>query len=90
MIIACYFRVSALSSHAALALSPSGIASKLNSPLSAALGKVARLSTDWQDAAYPLVFESVASGAWAVVQISPSKQQCGKQQVSLKAAYEMH
>ena len=50
---------------------------------SAALGKVARSSIDWQDAAYHLSLPS--SGACAVVQLSPSKWQC-ERQASLKAA----
>ena len=56
---------------------------------SAALGKAARLSINWLDAAWrclPLGHPSAASGACAVVQISSSKRQCGKRQVSLKAA----
>ena len=56
---------------------------------SAAVGKAARLSINWLDAAWrclPLGHPSAASGACAVVQISSSKRQCGKRQVSLKAA----
>ena len=59
VIIACHFRVTALSGHATLAFPPSGIASKLNKVnclWSAALGKEARLSINWVDAAYRLVF----------------------------------
>ena len=56
---------------------------------SAAVGKAARLSIYWLDAAWrclPLGHPSAASGACAVVQISSSKRQCGKRQVSLKPA----
>ena len=51
---------------------------------SAAVGKAAWLSINWLDAACRLGHPSAASGAWAVVQISSSKRQCGKRQVSLK------
>ena len=56
---------------------------------SAAVGKAARLSIYWLDAAcrcLPLGHPSAASGACAVEQISSSKRQCGKRQVSLKPA----
>ena len=56
---------------------------------SAAVGKAARLSIYWLDAAWrclPLGHPSAASGACAVEQISSSKRQCGKRQVSLKPA----
>ena len=65
----------------ALALTPSGIAPKLNkSQLSAIChcGQAVRILID----RHP----SAASGTCAVVQISPSKRQCGEQQGSLKAA----
>ena len=58
---------------------------------SAAVGKAARLSINWLDAAcrcLPLGHPSAASGACAVEQISSSKRQCGKRQVSLKPALE--
>ena len=55
---------------------------------SAAVGKAARLSINWliNWRCLPLGHPSAASGACAVVQISSSKRQCGKRQVSLKAA----
>ena len=56
---------------------------------SAAVGKAARLSIYWLDAAWrclPLGHPSAASGACAVEQISSSKRQWGKRQVSLKPA----
>ena len=60
VIIACCFRVTALSIHTALALSPSGIAPdpswiEFNCLWSAAVGKAAGLSIYWQNAAYRLV-----------------------------------
>ena len=89
VIIACCFRVAALSGHAALPLSPSGIAPELNRiQLSANCpvgqsGKVIDLLA-WR--CLPLGHPSVASGACAVVQKSPSKRQYGERQASLKAA----
>ena len=56
---------------------------------SAAVGKAARLSIYWHDAACrlrPFGLPSAASGTCAVVQKWPSKRQCGKRQASLKAA----
>ena len=89
VIIACCFRVAALSGSAALALSPSGIAPKLNRIQPSAIcrggqsGKVIDLLV-WR--CLPLGHPSAASGACAVEQISSSKRQCGKRQVSLKPA----
>ena len=79
VIIACCFRVAALSGNAALALSPSGIAPELNRIQLSAIGLLA-----WR--CLPLGHPSAASGACAVVQISSLKRQCGKWQVSLKPA----
>ena len=89
VIIACCFRVAALSCNAALALSPSGIAPELNRIQLSVIcrggqsGKVIDLLA-WR--CLPLDHPSAASGACAVEQISSSKRQCGKQQVSLKPA----
>ena len=89
MIIACCFRVAALSGHAALALSPSGIAPELNR---IQLSVVCRGGQSGKDIdllarrCLPLGHPSAASGACAFVQISSSKRQCGEQQASLKAA----
>ena len=89
VIIACCFRVAALSGNAALALSPSGIAPELHRIQLSAIcrggqsGKVIDLLA-WR--CLPLGHPSAASGACAVVQKSPSKRQCGKRQASLKAA----
>ena len=90
VIIACCFRVAALSGNAALALSPSGIAPELNRIQLSAIcrggqsGKVIDLLA-WR--CLPLGHPSAASGACAVEQISSSKRQCGKRQVSLKPTY---
>ena len=89
VIITCCFRVAALSGNAALALSPSGIAPELNRIQLSAIcrcgqsGKVIDLLA-WR--CLPLGHPSAASGACAVEQISSSKRQCSKRQVSLKAA----
>ena len=89
VIIACCFRVTALSGNAALALSPSGIAPELNRIQLSAIcrggqsGKIIDLLA-WR--CLPLGHPSAASGACAVEQISSSKRQCGKRQVSLKPA----
>ena len=89
VIIACCFRVAALSGNAALALSPSSIAPELNRIQLSAIcrggqsGKVIDLLA-WR--CLPLGHPSAASGACAVEQISSSKRQCGKRQVSLKPA----
>ena len=89
MIIACHFRITALSGHATLALSRRGIASKLNrSQLcvvcrSEQSGEVVNLLTR---CCLLLGLLSPASGICVVVQISSSKWQCGKLQASLKAA----
>ena len=89
VIIACCFRVAALSGNAALALSPSGIAPELHRIQLSAIcrggqsGKVIDLLA-WR--CLPLGHPSAASGACAVEQISSSKRQCGKRQVSLKPA----
>ena len=69
MIIACCFRVKALSGHAALALSPSGIAIELNRiqlSVVCCCGQTAGLSIYWQDAAYRLVFPLRVSGKWCL------------------------
>ena len=87
VIIACCFRVAALSGHAALALSPSGIAPELNTIQLSVIchsgqsGKVINLLAR---RCLPLGHPSAASGACAVVQKSPSKRQCGEWQASLK------
>ena len=91
VIIACCFRVTALSGHIALALSPtlSGITPELNRIHLSAIcrgrqsGKVIDLLAR---CCSPLGLPSAASGACAIVQKSPSKRQCGEQQASLKAA----
>ena len=89
VIIACCFRVAALSGNTALALSPSGIAPELNRIQLSAIcrggqsGKVIDLLA-WR--CLPLGHPSAASGPCAVEQISSSKRQCGKRQVSLKPA----
>ena len=89
VIIACCFRVAALSGNAALALSPSGIAPELNRIQLSAIcrcgqsGKVIDLLA-WR--CLLLGRPSAASGACAVEQMSSSKRQCGKRQVSLKPA----
>ena len=93
MITACHFRVTALSGHTALSLSPSGIAPELNRiQLSAVCqcgqsGKVIDLLARH---CLPLGLPSAASGACAVVQKSPSKRQCSERQASLKAALGLH
>ena len=75
--------------NAALALSPSGIAPELNRIQLSAIccggqsGKVINLLA-W--CCLPLGHPSAASGACVVEQISSSKRQCGKRQVSLKPA----
>ena len=90
------FRVAALSGHAALALSPNGIAPVLNKIQLSAIcrggqsGKVIDLLA-WR--CLPLGHPSAASGACAVVQKSPSKRQWGKppqRQAILKAAIVCH
>ena len=89
VIIACCFRVAALSGNAALALSPSGIAPKLNRIQLSAICRGGQSSKVIDLLAWrclPLGHPSAASGACAVEQISSSKRQCGKRQVSLKPA----
>ena len=88
MIMACHFMVIALSGNITLKMTmlPNWI--EINC-LPVYLGKVARSLIDWQGDIYLLLWfglPSVASGAWAVIQISPSRQQCTEQQASLKAA----
>ena len=59
VIIACRFRVTVLSSHTALALSPSGIAPKVNRILLSAVchfGQSRDVIDNWQDAAHCSVF----------------------------------
>ena len=89
VIIACCFRVAALSSLAALALSPSGIAPKLNRIQLSAIcrgGQSGKVIDLLACCCLPLGHPSAASGACAVEQISSSKRQCGKRQASLKPA----
>ena len=89
VIIACCSRVTALSGHAALALSQSGIAPELNRiQLSAVCrcGQSGGVIDLLARCCLPLGLPSVASGACAVVQKSPSKRQCRERQASLKAA----
>ena len=63
------------------------MASRVNCLRSAAVGKAAGLLIYWQDAAIPLGLPfAAASGACAVLQKSPSKQQYRERQTSLKAA----
>ena len=89
VIIACCFRVAALSGNAALAFHRAAIAPELNRIQLSAIcrggqsGKVIDLLA-WR--CLPLGHPSAASGACAVEQISSSKRQCGKRQVSLKPA----
>ena len=89
VIIACCFRVAALSGNAALANSPSGIAPELNRiQLSAVCrgGQSGKVIDLLARRCLPLGYPSAASGACAVEQISSSKRQCGKRQASLKPA----
>ena len=89
VIIACCFRVAALSGHAALAFHRAAIAPELNRIHLSVIcrggqsGKVIDLLA-WRR--LPLGHPSAASGACAVVLISSSKRHCGKWQVSLKPA----
>ena len=89
VIVACCFRVAALSGHVALALSPSGIASELNRIQLLAIccsGQSSEVMDLLARCCLPLGHPSAASGACTVVQISSSKRQCGERQASLKAA----
>ena len=91
-VIACCFRVTALSGHTALALSPSGMAPKLNRTQLSGIcrsGQSGKVIDLLARRCLPLGHPSAASGACAVVQISSSKQQCGERQASLKAALEV-
>ena len=89
VIIACCFRVAALSGNAALAFNRAAIAPELNRIQLSAIcrggqsGKVIDLLV-WR--CLPLGHPSAASDACAVELISSSKRQCGKRQVSLKPA----
>ena len=89
VIIACCFRVAALSGNAALAFHRAAIAPELNRIQLSAIcrsgqsGKVIDLLA-WR--CLPLGHPSAASDACAVELISSSKRQCGKRQVSLKPA----
>ena len=89
-VIACRFRVAALSGNATLAFHRVAIAPKLNRIQLSAIcrggqsGKVIDLLA-WR--CLPLGHPSAASDACAVELISSSKRQCGKRQVSLKPAY---
>ena len=77
VIIACCFRVAVLSGNAALALSPSGIAPEwieFNCLRSAAVGKAARLSIYWLDAACRLV---IPLGQVALAQLNKYHHQSG-------------
>ena len=89
LITACRFRVAALSSHAALAFSMRGIAPKLIWSQLSAIYRCGQSdeNIDWLvRRCLPLGLLSAASGACAVVQISPLERQCGERQASLKAA----
>ena len=89
VIIACCFRVVALSGNAALALSPSSIAPELNwSQLSAICrgGQSGKVIDLLARRCLLLGHPPATSGDCAVVQISSSKRQCGERQTSLKAA----
>ena len=86
LIIACCFRVGALSSHAALALSPSCIAPELNRIQLSAICRGGQSGKVDAACHYLSAAPSAASGACTVVQKSPSKRQCGERQASLKAA----
>ena len=89
VIIACCFRVAALSGNAALAFHRAAIAPELNRIQLSAIccggqsGKVIDLLA-WR--CLPLGHPSAASDDCAVELISLSKRQCGKRQVSLKPA----
>ena len=86
VIIACCFRVAALSGNAALALSPSGIAPELNRIQLSAIccgGQMARLSIYWHEAACRLV---IPLRQVVLAQLNKYHHQSGKQQVSLKPA----
>ena len=93
VIVACCFRVAALSGHAALALSTSGIAPELNRIQLSAIcrggqsGKVIDLLARRY---LPLGHPSASSDACAVVQISSSKRQCYERQASLKAVIKSY
>ena len=90
VIIACCFRVAALSGHAALALSLSGITPKCNRIQLSTIcrgGQSSKVIDLLARRCLPLGHPSVASAACAVVQISSSKWQCGERQASLKAAF---
>ena len=88
MITACRFMVYKSQRPCHFGLSLSGIAPELNRSLyviccGGQSGKVIDLLAR---RCLPLGHPSAASGACAVVQISSSKQQCGKWQASLKVA----
>ena len=89
VVIACCFRVTALSGHAVLALSQSGITPKLNRvqlSVVCCCGQSGGVIDLLARRCLPLGLPSAASGACAVSQKSPSKRQCGERQASLKAA----
>ena len=89
VIIACCFRVAALSGHVALVLSPSGIAPDLNRIHLSAIcrgGQSSKVIDLLARRCSPLGYPSAASGACTVVQISSAKRQRGERQASLKAA----
>ena len=93
VVIACCFRVAALSSHATLALSPSGIAPQLNRIQLSAIcrsGQSGKVIDLLARGCLPLCHPSAASGACAFIQNSPPKRQCGERQASLKAASVSH
>ena len=76
-----------------MAFSPSGIALKLNKSHLLAIWRSGQSGKviDWLAwRCFPPGLPSVASDACAVVQISPSKRQCGEQQANLKAALVIH
>ena len=90
LITACCFRGAALSSHAALiGFSTEGHCSQVESSQLSAVSRCGQSGEvinwlAWQCSLLGL--SSAASGACTVVQNSPSKWQCGKQQATLKAA----
>ena len=80
----------ALSGHAILAISASGIAPELNRSQLYAIchgGQSGKVIDLLARRCLSLGHPSVASGACAVEQISSSKWQCGKPQASMKAAF---
>ena len=92
VIIACCFRVAALSGNAVLAFHRAAIAPELNRIQLSAICRGGQSSKVIDLLAWrclPLGHPSAASDACAVELISSSKRQCGKWQVSLKPALIM-